>query len=48
MLYGEVPFRDTTKEKLNSQILAGDYQLPDSISKEAWDLIKCILKVDYE
>lgn len=35
MLYGEVPFRDTTKEKLNSQILAGDYQLPDSISADA-------------
>lgn len=47
MLYGEVPFRDTTKEKLNQQILSGDYQLPDTISKESWDLIKGILTVDY-
>lgn len=46
MLYGEVPFRDTTKEKLNQQILAGDYQLPDSISEDARDLIKGILTVD--
>ena len=48
MLYGEVPFRDTTKEKLNSQILAGDYNLPDTISAEARDLIAKILCVDQD
>ena len=43
---GYLPFEDPNTAQLYKKILSGDYTCPKYISKEAKDLIKCILNTD--
>lgn len=43
---GYLPFEDPNTSKLYKKIMAGSYELPNFISSEAKDLIKCILNTD--
>ena len=46
MLCGTVPFKAPTLEELHKLILAGEYHLPEELSKDARDLIKGMIKLD--
>ena len=46
MICGYLPFEDSNTSQLYKKILAGDYQFPKFISKEAKDFLKRILTID--
>ena len=46
MVYGNLPFNDENMKDLVYNITKGNYDLPDTISKECQDLIKKILQID--
>lgn len=43
---GYLPFEDPNTNKLYKKIMAGSYEIPNFISNDAKDLIKCILNTD--
>jgi 5'-AMP-activated protein kinase, catalytic alpha subunit len=45
-LKGYLPFEDPNTSALYKKILAGDYSIPNFVSKEGKDLIKGILNTD--
>jgi 5'-AMP-activated protein kinase catalytic alpha subunit len=48
LICGYLPFEDPNTTNLYQKILKGDFQIPRFISKEAADLLKCILCTDPE
>ena len=46
MLCGTVPFKAPTLEELHKLILAGDFTIPETLSNEASDLIKGMIKLE--
>ena len=46
MLVGALPFEDVNNEALYKKIIAGKYNIPDSVSKGGKDLIKKILETN--
>lgn len=46
MLYGNFPFKAETVEELETLIVAGNYSLPNDISKEARNLLGQIMSLD--
>lgn len=48
LLSGYLPFEDPNTSNLYKKILSADYRLPNSLSKQAADLIKKILTTDPE
>ena len=48
MVCGFLPFEDPDTNKLYNKIMKGEYQVPNDISADATDLIKCILNTNPE
>jgi 5'-AMP-activated protein kinase, catalytic alpha subunit len=46
LICGYLPFEDPNTSALYKKILAGDYSIPNFVSKEGKDLIKGILNTD--
>ena len=46
MLYGTVPFKANNMSELQKMILKAKYSLQDCISKEARDMLRCLLEKD--
>ncbi len=48
LICGYLPFEDPNTTNLYQKILKGDFQIPKFVSKDAADLLKCILCTDPE
>ena len=48
MICGYLPFEDNDTAKLYKKIMDGDFEQPDFLSKNAIDLLKCMLTTDPE
>ena len=46
MLYGTVPFKANNMSELQKMIVKAKYSLQDCISKEARDMLRCLLEKD--
>ncbi len=48
MLCGYLPFEDPNTTQLYKKILKGTFELPDFLSENAKDMLKCVLNTDPE
>ena len=48
LICGYLPFEDPNTTNLYQKILKGDFQIPKFVSKQASDLLRCILCTDPE
>lgn len=46
MICGCLPFEDKTTKELYQKIIAGQYTVPEYLSEEAKDVLKCMLNVN--
>lgn len=46
MVFGYLPFENDDQATLYRNIIAGEYEMPDTVSAECQNLIKGILNVD--
>lgn len=48
LICGFLPFEDPDTSKLYKKILSGEFKIPNFVSKDAQNLLKCILNTDPE